>query len=496
MDVADKLEILADAAKYDVACTSSGIDRSAQKGHLGNTVSAGCCHSFTPDGRCICLLKVLQTNACAYDCAYCANRASNDTPRATFTPRELADLTIGFYRRNYIEGLFLSSGVLKNPDFTSELMVQTLRILRQEYGFRGYIHAKAIPGTSPELLDQLGFLADRMSVNMELPSRKSLSLLAPDKSGHEIITPMRQLKENIAEDRETHSLARRKTMYLSSFEHARMPQKQRAYMPAGQSTQMIIGASPESDTQILRLSSALYRQINMKRVFFSAYIPVNADTRLPTTDRIPLDREHRLFQADWLMRFYGFDVEEIVDDDHPFLDLQVDPKANWALNHLDSFPIEVNTAPYEQLLRVPGIGVRGAKSIMRARRTCCLREAELRKLGVAYKRARYFITCGGKWNGQGIEFSSEALRAQLAKPIDGGKHGRLSAKAIPGQLSLADLDPAFDSCMQNAPISCDNVQQQKREPHDFAKRQLETNAPATNQGLPETSKTPLEAWCA
>ena len=304
MDIATKLEILADAAKYDVACTSSGVNRSAKKGELGNTIDAGICHSFTADGRCITLLKVLMTNACIYNCAYCVNRAENEVRRAVFKPRELADLTIGFYRRNYIEGLFLSSGVIKSPDYTTELMICTLSILRNEYKFRGYIHAKAVPGTSPELVEQLGHLADRMSVNMELPSHQSLALLAPDKSKQNIVAPMRQIKNSIAEDRDTRALMRRNTTYYSQAPIAR---KTRAFAPAGQSTQMIIGATPESDYQILALSSALYRTLSLKRVFFSAYLPVNADKRLPNAG-VQLNREHRLYQADWLMRFYKFDA--------------------------------------------------------------------------------------------------------------------------------------------------------------------------------------------
>ena len=348
MDLVAKLEILADAAKYDVACTSSGIDRDAQKGKLGNTLAAGCCHSFAADGRCITLLKVLMTNVCVYDCAYCVNRASNEVPRAAFKPRELADLTIAFYRRNYIEGLFLSSGVIRNPDYTTELMIQTLSILREEHGFRGYIHAKAVPGTSPELVQQLGHLADRMSVNMELPSQKSLQLLAPQKDKQRIIAPMRQIRDNIAVDKDTRALVRKQTTYMRQI---RPKKKERAFVPAGQSTQMIVGASPESDFQILNLSAALYRTLSLKRVFFSAYTPVNDDKRLPGTDAVQLNREHRLYQADWLLRFYRFDVTEIIDEDNPFLDPDLDPKANWAINHLDFFPVEVNTAPLEALLR-------------------------------------------------------------------------------------------------------------------------------------------------
>ena len=433
MDLVAKLEILADAAKYDVACTSSGIDRDAQKGKLGNTLAAGCCHSFAADGRCITLLKVLMTNVCVYDCAYCVNRVSNEVPRAAFKPRELADLTIAFYRRNYIEGLFLSSGVIRNPDYTTELMIQTLSILREEHGFRGYIHAKAVPGTSPEFVQQLGHLADRMSVNMELPSQKSLQLLAPEKDKQRIIAPMRQIRDNIAVDKDTRALVRKQTTYMKQV---RPKKKERAFVPAGQSTQMIVGASPESDFQILNLSAALYRTLSLKRVFFSAYTPVNDDKRLPGTDAIQLNREHRLYQADWLLRFYRFDVAEIIDEDNPFLDPDLDPKANWAINHLDFFPVEVNTAPLEALLRVPGIGVRGANLIVRARRTACLREPELRKLGIAYKRARFFITCSGGYAGQGVDFSREGLRAQLAAPIKGGNNGRRADKTTPGQMSL------------------------------------------------------------
>ena len=429
MDIATKLEVLADAAKYDVACTSSGINRSAKKGELGNTIDAGICHSFTADGRCITLLKVLMTNACIYNCAYCVNRAENEVRRAVFKPRELADLTIGFYRRNYIEGLFLSSGVIKSPDYTTELMIEALSILRNEYQFRGYIHAKAVPGTSPELVEQLGHLADRMSVNMELPSRQSLALLAPDKSKQNIVAPMRQIKNSIAEDRDTRALMRKNTTYYSQAPIAR---KTRAFAPAGQSTQMIIGATPESDYQILTLSSALYRTLSLKRVFFSAYLPVNADKRLPNAG-VQLNREHRLYQADWLMRFYKFD-----------------PKANWALNNLGIFPVEVNTASLETLLRVPGIGPRGARSIIRARRSTCLREPELRKLGIALKRARYFITCAGKYQGCSAEFNPSALRAKLAAPINGGKHGNRSTKVAPGQMSIFDLQPQVNNEAQPA----------------------------------------------
>lgn len=435
MDTTTKLALLADAAKYDVACTSSGIDRNARMGALGNATAAGICHSFSADGRCIALLKVLFTNVCVFDCAYCASRCSNDVPRASFRPRELADLTMEFYRRNYIEGLFLSSGVLKSPDYTTERIIECLRILREEYGFRGYIHAKAVPGTSSDLLAALGLLADRISVNMELPSSESLALLCPNKTRDSIVAPMRQIREGIAEDRDTRALMRRDACYMAQRRPAR---KTRAFAPAGQSTQMIIGATPETDFQILNLSSSLYKTMHMKRVFFSAYLSVNEDGRLPQGNAVQLDREHRLYQADWLMRFYKFDAAELIDEGQPFLATDIDPKANWAINHLDRFPIEVNTAPYEELLRVPGIGVRGAKAIVSARRATALGEAELRKLGVAYKRARFFITCRGRYQGHGTRFDKESLHAQLAAPIQAGSHGRRSGKVLAGQMSLFD----------------------------------------------------------
>ena len=435
MDTTAKLALLADAAKYDVACTSSGIDRDARMGALGNATAAGICHSFSADGRCITLLKVLFTNVCVFDCAYCASRCSNDVPRASFRPRELADLTMEFYRRNYIEGLFLSSGVLKSPDYTTERIIECLRILREEYGFRGYIHAKAVPGTSSDLLAALGLLADRISVNMELPSSESLELLCPNKTRDSIVAPMRQIREGIAEDRDTRALMRRDAYYMAQRRPAR---KTRAFAPAGQSTQMIIGATPETDFQILNLSSSLYKTMHMKRVFFSAYLSVNEDGRLPRGSAVQLDREHRLYQADWLMRFYKFDAAELIDEGQPFLATDIDPKANWAINHLDRFPVEVNTAPYEELLRVPGIGVRGAKAIVGARRATALGEAELRKLGVAYKRARFFITCQGRYQGHGTRFDKESLHAQLAAPIQAGSHGRRSGKVLAGQMSLFD----------------------------------------------------------
>ena len=393
MDVQEKLEILADAAKYDVACTSSGLQRGSKAGYVGNALGAGCCHGFTPDGRCISLLKVLMTNVCVYDCAYCVNRCSNEVPRAAFTPEELADLTMAFYRRNYIEGLFLSSGVIGSPDHTTELMIRTLQLLREHHRFRGYIHAKAVPGTSPELIDRLGHLADRMSVNLELPSQTSLSLLCPQKTKQRIIAPMRQIRDNMAQDRESRGISRRSTTYLPS---TRPKERGRAFAPAGQSTQMIIGATPETDFQILNLSQALYKTLQLKRVFFSAYLPVSSDERLPQNVGVQLNREHRLYQADWLLRFYGFEAGELLSEKNPDFNLFLDPKADWALRHLEQFPVEVNRASYEELLRVPGIGVKSARRIVQARRSSRLEYQHLKKIGVVLKRAIYFITCNGR----------------------------------------------------------------------------------------------------
>lgn len=381
MDVFDKLKILTDAAKYDVACTSSGVNKKAAPGSIGNASAAGICHSFSSDGRCISLLKVLMTNICSYDCKYCVNRRSHDTPRAAFTPRELAELTINFYRRNYIEGLFLSSGVMKNPDYTCEQLIETLRILREDYRFSGYIHAKAIPGADSLLLTRLGTLADRMSVNIELPSQNSLQLLAPDKTKHSILAPMGYIQNRIQEN----------SRDIVKYRHA--PK----FVPAGQSTQMIIGATPETDFQILNLTEGLYKKYKLKRVFFSAYMPVTEDSSLPTLDtKPPLLREHRLYQADWLLRFYGFSANELLDQEQQSFHPHLDPKCSWALHHLDFFPVDVNRAPYQHLLRVPGIGVTGAMRIVTARRMSALRFEDLKKLGVVLKRAQYFITCSGK----------------------------------------------------------------------------------------------------
>lgn len=399
MDLFDKLEILADSAKYDVACTSSGADRNSAGNRMGNTVGCGICHSFSADGRCISLLKVLQSNACVYDCKYCVNRVSNDTRRATFTSRELADLTIHFYKRNYIEGLFLSSAIIKNPDFTCERMIETLRILREEYRFGGYIHAKAIPGADPILISRLGQLVDRMSVNIELPSQKSLQLLAPNKSKEAILRPMGMIREKIKENKAD----------LVRYQHT--PQ----FAPAGQSTQMIVGATDDTDYQILNLTAALYQKYKLKRVFFSAYMPVAEHPSLPALDtKPPLLREHRLYQADWLLRFYGFSAGELLDEKHQNFNPYVDPKCNWALNHMDLFPIEVNKAPLEMLLRVPGIGVTSARRIVQARRVGNLDFLGLKKIGVVLKRAQYFITCKGKMT-EGLYISPDSvLRALIS----------------------------------------------------------------------------------
>ena len=399
MDVLEKLTVLTDAAKYDAACTSSGGNRTAKAGYIGNTSSsvAGCCHTFSADGRCVTLLKVLLTNRCVYDCKYCVNRRSHETKRALFTPEELADLTIQFYRRNYIEGLFLSSGVYRSPDYTTELMIRTLRLLREQYRFNGYIHAKAIPGAAPELVEQLGLLADRLSVNIELPSETGLKTLAPDKTKGAILAPMRQIQLRNQQNREE----------LVKYRHA--PR----FAPAGQSTQLIVGATPDTDFHILRLTQGLYDRYRLKRVFYSAYVPVVEHALLPSKDtKPPLLREHRLYQADWLLRFYGFRAEELLDPEHPDFDPRVDPKCSWALQHLDFFPVEVNTADYETLLRIPGVGVISAKRILSARRVGRLSLDNLKKLGVVMKRAQYFLTASGRM-AEGLRFTPDSLLRNL-----------------------------------------------------------------------------------
>lgn len=381
MPLQEKLGILADAAKYDVSCSSSGSQRGGKAGMLGNTVAPGICHSFAADGRCISLLKILFTNQCIYDCRYCINRRSNDVVRTSFTPDEVCHLTIEFYRRNYIEGLFLSSGVLKSPDYTMDLLYQTLWKLRNEYRFNGYIHIKVIPGTDPVLVEQIGLLADRVSINMELPTAEGLKKLAPGKTRERILSPMKQISGKIWQQ-----------------EREIVPYRgQRKFVPAGQSTQMIVGATPESDYQMITIAEALYHRFDLKRVYYSAFVRVNEDSQLPVIPGgPPLLREHRLYQADWLMRFYGFQARELLNEKRPNFNAFLDPKCDWALNHLEQFPVEVNRADYQTLLRVPGIGVKSAKRIVAARRGTALDYGDLKKIGVVLKRAVYFITCKGK----------------------------------------------------------------------------------------------------
>lgn len=379
--IMEKLVILSDAAKYDVACTSSGIDRKGNGRDMGNCVAAGICHSFSADGRCISLLKILMSNECVYDCKYCINRKSNDVPRATFTPDEICELTINFYKRNYIEGLFLSSGVIHNPSYTMELLYQTLYKLRNEYHFHGYVHVKGIPGTDPMLIQQIGYLTDRMSVNLELPTAEGLEKLAPNKHRKAILTPMRQIQNGIAQGKQELALYRNAP----------------SFVPAGQSTQIIIGATPESDYQIMSVAEGLYDKFGLKRVFYSAYVGINEDQALPSIHTAsPLLREHRLYQADWLLRFYQFRIEELLNERHQNFNVLLDPKCDWALQHLDQFPVEINRADYKTLLRVPGIGVKSAQRICKARKSGALNFDNLKKIGVVLKRALYFITCNGK----------------------------------------------------------------------------------------------------
>lgn len=374
----EKLTILADSAKYDVACTSSGASRAAKAGSMGSCYAPGCCHAFTADGRCVSLLKVLMTNCCAFDCSYCVNRRSNDAPRATFSPWELAELTIEFYRRNYIEGLFLSSGVVRNPDYTMERLVRVAKDLREVHRFNGYIHLKSIPGASEELVRQAGRYADRLSVNLEIPTEKNLKLLAPEKDHQSVYKPMLYIQQGALESAEERK------------KHRHAPR----FAPAGQSTQMIVGATSETDRDILNVSSALYQRPTMKRVYYSGYISVNTyDKRLPALKQPPLVRENRLYQADWLLRFYQFRVDELVDDASPDLDLEVDPKLAWALRHPEFFPVNILTADYEALLRVPGIGVRSARLIVLSRRFSRIGLYDLKRMGAVVKKARYFITC-------------------------------------------------------------------------------------------------------
>ena len=384
LPVMEKLKILADAAKFDVACTSSGVTKKNPGSGIGNSMAAGICHTFSSDGRCISLLKILYTNECIYNCKYCINRASNDVVRACFTPEEICELVIGFYRRNYIEGLFLSSGILKSPDYTMELLCRTLKMLREEYHFHGYIHLKAIPGADERLIELAGFYADRMSVNLELPTAEGLKALAPNKSRKAILTPMRQIQLRREEDK----------YELAHYRHA---ESEKRFCAAGQSSQMIVGATGETDLQIMSVTETLYQKFDLKRVFYSAFVNVNHEKQLPATlDGPPLLREHRLYQADWLLRFYEFEVGELLDEKRPNFNIYFDPKCDWALRHLACFPVEINSADYHTLLRVPGIGHKSAGRIVKARRFGSLDFEDLKRIGVVLKRAVYFITCKGK----------------------------------------------------------------------------------------------------
>ncbi len=429
----EKLKILADAAKYDVSCSSSGNNRSNTTGGLGNAVAWGICHSFTEDGRCISLFKILMTNYCIYDCAYCINRRSNDRPRATLTVQEIVDLTINFYRRNYIEGLFLSSGIIKDPDYTMERLMLVAKKLRHEERFNGYIHLKAIPGAGSELIREAGLYADRLSVNIEIPTEQHLKRLAPEKNFAGVYRPMNQIREGIQ-------------IYQ---EERKKYRKLQAFTPAGQSTQLIVGATPESDMKILQLASGFYQQQKLKRVYYSGYLPVNTyDQRLPALQSPPLVRENRLYQSDWLMRFYQFKADEILSDEHPFLDLEIDPKLAWALRNLHLFPVDINKADYEMILRVPGIGVQSAKMIVDARRFRKLTSLNLKKIGVVMKRAQYFISCN-ELPPHSRFWDADRLRSQLIS----GKNGK-TKKACDTQLSLfADMPalPANSQCHASIP---------------------------------------------
>ena len=481
MDALDKLEILAEAARFDAACTSSGSERRARTSSLGATRAAGCCHTFTPDGRCVTLLKVLMSNACSYDCAYCVNRSSATCRRATFTPRELAELTVDFYKRNYIEGLFLSSGVLGTPDATTERMIACLRILREELRFNGYVHSKVIPGTSSELVETLGRLSDRLSVNIELPSAQSLGSLCPNKTKSQVMTPMAQICQARSQEEGTllaegsprrlggrraapklgrapgqqasasGSLARAESalahgtgpapLYtngarLTTLPHSRISSRRRRFAPAGQSTQIIVGATPEDDNHILRLSSALYRRFDLKRVFFSAYMPMMDDERLPEPGTpVPLRREHRLYQADWLMRYYGFAADELVSPEAPWLDLDVDPKLAWALAHMELFPVEVMDASLEQLLRVPGLGPVGARRIVAARSRGRIGFDDLTAMHVTLGRARHFLTCCGKRDGD-APLDAELIRRRVVEDARRSTYNRRRRELEEAQLRL------------------------------------------------------------
>lgn len=441
----DKIKILGDGAKYDVSCSTSGVERK-NSGKIGNSVAAGICHTWSADGRCISLLKVLFTNNCAYDCKYCVNRRSADVERASFEPEELARLTMEFYRRNYIEGLFLSSAVEVSPDYTAERIMKCLELLREDYGFSGYIHAKIIPGVSPEIVNGIGLLADRLSVNVELPTKDSLAVLAPQKNTKGIFTPMKQITQTLIEQKQLKgpgNMFKNKDInfvgdlrYLSPegqnaeagdgslydlgqypvmVKETRKRYKER-FAPAGQTTQMIIGASQENDRQIIKTSEGLYHAFKMKRVYFSAYIPVAESPYLPPLlTAPPLIREHRLYQADWLLRFYGFTADELLDERNPYLDLEMDPKIAWALRNIEKFPMEINKASLEELMRIPGIGATSAMRIIRQRRIAAVKFDDLKKIGVVVKRAKFFVTCCGKYYG-GVDIAPEHIKKEALIP--------------------------------------------------------------------------------
>ena len=394
----EKLRILSDAAKYDVSCSSSGSSRKNTSNGLGNAAYSGICHSWSADGRCVSLLKILMTNHCIYDCKYCINRKSNDIERAILTPDEIVRLTINFYRRNYIEGLFLSSGVIKNADYTMEQMIAVAKKLRLEENFNGYIHMKVIPGASQELIHEIGLYVDRVSVNIELAENKALKLLAPDKKPNDISTSMGLIRKN----------------QIQNIEEKKLFKSTPSFIPAGQTTQMIIGAGGESDFAILNRSENLYKNFGLKRVYYSAYVPVNKSGILANTDAVPMLREHRIYQADWLLRFYNFKAEEILDEKNPFIDPLLDPKANWAVQNWHLFPMEINRASYKDLIRIPGIGVTSAKRIVMVRRHNVIKYEHLKKLGVVIKRAKYFITVNGEFMGFRKE-SPELIRNALMK---------------------------------------------------------------------------------
>jgi len=413
--ITEKLEILADAAKYDVSCSSSGSKRTNKNKGLGDSTGMGICHSYTEDGRCVSLLKILLTNHCIFDCAYCVTRKSNDIKRAAFTVQEVVDLTINFYRRNYIEGLFLSSGIFKSPDATMERLVRVAKKLREEENFNGYIHLKSIPGCSDELMQEAGLYADRLSVNIEIPTKEGLKLLAPDKDHKDFIKPMKAVKSGIE-------------LYKSEKKLIKSTPK---FAPAGQSTQMIVGATGESDRDIMFSANFFYSKFKMKRVYYSGYIPVADDERLPALGtEVPMMRENRLYQTDWLMRFYGFDVREILSETNPNLDMDIDPKLGWALRNLDHFPVDINRADKRMLMRIPGIGLKSVNKILSARRFRKLNWIHLKKIGIALNRAKFFITCDSR------DFETRDLTAAKIKGLIMTQSTSKYAKQFSNQLSL------------------------------------------------------------